>query len=172
MSSAPPARSSVECHPVDLAQPDRADGRGRPSTHPHPTSSSSAHGWPCGSPRGGRWDGTTRHPGDLPPGEGMHFDCQAPHPNIQPRRSRDSSLVRVFASPWTSIEARGHDPRERLVEYSYPLGCGTRMRVKTACEGRVQVGTTRIWYVPGKILPSISPEKQQNFPTEFRLEGK
>ena len=55
-----------QCHPVDLAQPDRADARGQPSKQPPLASPSSARGRLCGSPPGGRRDGTSRHPGDQP----------------------------------------------------------------------------------------------------------
>ena len=49
---------------LGLAQPDRTAARGQPRRDCQPTSSSSARGWPCGSPSGGRWDGAGGHPGD------------------------------------------------------------------------------------------------------------
>ena len=52
------ASDACQCHPVDLAQPDRAAARGQPSQRPHPILPSSARGRPCGSPPGGRRDGT------------------------------------------------------------------------------------------------------------------
>jgi hypothetical protein len=59
---------ACQCHPVDLAQPDRTVARGQPSTRLHPILSSSACGRPCGSPlRGGRRDGTPPSPRPVRP---------------------------------------------------------------------------------------------------------
>ncbi len=74
--SAPPL--PAERRPVDLAQPDRAGARGRPSTRPAAGLPSSAHERPCGSPPGRSTGRRGHHPGaSWRPVEGEHFGVNA-----------------------------------------------------------------------------------------------
>lgn len=90
---AAPAPLPAERRPVDLAQPNRAVARGRPSTKPPAVLASCAHKGPCGSPPGGRGDGAATVLETWLPAEGdpavephPHFADVDPRPNA--RRSR------------------------------------------------------------------------------------